>query len=80
MAVLADTVPEKQYFDLLLGSFGPDVFLMNISFPTEVLSVEECSARGFNILEQTFPGSSLKFFTLQVPFADPSVLQMASFC
>lgn len=52
---------------------------MNISFPTGVLSVEECSARGFNILEHTFPGSSLKFFTLQVPFADPSVLQMASF-
>lgn len=79
MTVLADTVPEKQYFDLLLGSFGPDVFLMNISLPTGVLSVEECSARGFNILEQTFPGSILKFFTLQLPFADPSVLQMASF-
>ncbi|CAF91111.1 unnamed protein product [Tetraodon nigroviridis] len=69
------TVPEKQYFDLLLGSFGPDVFLINISFPTGVLSVEECSARGFNILEHTFPGSIVKFFTLQVPFSDPSVLQ-----
>lgn len=79
VTVLADTVPEKQYFDLLLGSFGPDVFLINISFPTGVLSVEECSARGFNILEHTFPGSILKFFTLQVPFSDPSVLQKASF-
>lgn len=78
MAVLADTVPEKQYFDFLLGSFGPDVFLMNVSFPTGVLSVEECSARGINILEHTFPGSTLRFFTLQVPFADPSVLQRVS--
>lgn len=79
LTVLADTAPEKQYFDVLLGSFGPDVLLMNISFPTGVLSVEECNARGFDILEHTFPGSNFKFFTLQVPFADPSVLQMASF-
>ncbi|XP_029705182.1 uncharacterized protein isoform X2 [Takifugu rubripes] len=69
------TVPEKQFFDLMLGYFGPDVCLINISIPTGVLSVEECNARDFNILEHTFPDSSSKFFTLQVPFADPSVQQ-----
>lgn len=79
LTILADTDPEKQFFDLLLGSFGPDVFLMNISFPTGALSLEECNARGFNVLEHTFPGSSSKFFTLQVPFTDPGVLQTASF-
>lgn len=63
----------------MLGYFGPDVFLINISIPTGVLSVEECNARDFNILEHTFPDSSSKFFTLQVPFADPSVQQKASF-
>lgn len=63
----------------MLGSFGPDVVLINISIPTGVLSVEECNARDFNILEHTFPGSSSKFFTLQVPFADPSVQRKASF-
>lgn len=79
LIVLADTVPEKQFFDILLGSFGPDVFLVNISFPAGVLSVEECNTRGFNLMEHPLPGRSLKSFSLQIPFADPHVLQMASF-
>lgn len=52
---------------------------MNISFPMGVLSVDECNARGFNVMEHTVPGSSSKFFTLQVPFTDPSVKRKASF-
>lgn len=52
---------------------------MNVSLPTGVLSVDECIARGFNIVEHTLSGGSLKYFTLQVPFSDPSVQQRASF-
>lgn len=51
---------------------------MNITFPAEVLSMPDCSARGFNILEHMSPNTSLKVFTLQVPFADPAVLQQVN--
>lgn len=74
-----DTVPEGWLFDVLLGSFGPDVALINITFPVEVLSVADCNVRGLNVLEHTFPNSSSKYFTLKVPFTDRVVLQKASF-
>ena len=62
-------------FKVLIGPFGSDVALVNVSFPSEVLSVTDCSARGFNVLEHTSPNSSLKVFTLEVPFRDPVVQQ-----
>lgn len=62
-------------FKLILGQFASDVALMNITFPSGVLSMAECSARGFNIMEHMSPNSSMKVFTLQVPFTDPVVLQ-----
>ncbi|XP_071324078.1 uncharacterized protein [Trachinotus anak] len=74
--VIDNTVPEERIFKVLLGPFGLDVALMNITFPSEVLSVADCSARGFNVLEHMSPNSSSKVFTLEVPFADPVVLQM----
>lgn len=73
-----DTVPEGRLFDVLLGSFGPDVALINITFPAEVLSVADCNVRGLNVLEHTFPNSSSKYFTLKVPFMDSVVLQKVS--
>lgn len=66
-------------FKVLLGPFGSDVALMNISFPYEVLSVADCIARGFTVLEHMSPNSSSKVFMLEVPFTDPVVSQTVSF-
>lgn len=76
---VADSVPEEQIFKVLLGPFGSDVALMNITFPSEVLSVADCHVRGFNVLEHASPNGSSKVFTLEVPFTDRVVLQMVSF-
>ncbi|XP_023270767.1 uncharacterized protein LOC111661437 [Seriola lalandi dorsalis] len=73
--VIDNTVPEEWIFKVLLGPFGSDVALMNITFPSEVLSVADCSARGFKVLEHMSPNSSSKVFTLEVPFTDPVVQQ-----
>uniref|UniRef100_A0A3Q4I1S0 ZP domain-containing protein n=1 Tax=Neolamprologus brichardi TaxID=32507 RepID=A0A3Q4I1S0_NEOBR len=79
LQVFDETVPKQQVFKLVLGHFAPDVALMNISFPSEVLTIAQCHARGFNIREQLSPNSSLKVFTLEVPFKDPAVLQSVRF-
>lgn len=73
-----DTVKEERIFKVLLGPLGSDVALMNITFPTEVLTVADCVARGYNVLEHMSPNSSSKVFTLEVPFTDSAVLQMVS--
>uniref|UniRef100_A0A4W6F5T4 ZP domain-containing protein n=1 Tax=Lates calcarifer TaxID=8187 RepID=A0A4W6F5T4_LATCA len=73
--VIDNTVPEQRMFKVLLGPFGSDVALMNISFPYEVLSVADCIARGFTVLEHMSPNSSSKVFMLEVPFTDPVVSQ-----
>ncbi|XP_005731240.1 uncharacterized protein LOC102206752 [Pundamilia nyererei] len=75
LQVFDETVPKQQVFKLVLGHFAPDVVLMNITFPSEVLTIAQCHARGFNIREHVSPNSSLKVFTLEVPFTDPAVLQ-----
>uniref|UniRef100_A0A3B3XDR7 ZP domain-containing protein n=1 Tax=Poecilia mexicana TaxID=48701 RepID=A0A3B3XDR7_9TELE len=77
LELIDNTVPGEKMFRMMLGHFAADVALMNITFPAEVLSMPDCSARGFNILEHMSPNTSLKVFTLQVPFADPAVLQQA---
>ncbi|XP_066532751.1 zona pellucida protein AX 1 [Hoplias malabaricus] len=69
-----NTVAEKGCFDILLGTFLHDVELMNITFSTGVLTVEEASARGFNVQQHGFPNGS-KAFTIQVPFSDPVVVK-----
>lgn len=66
-------------FKVLLGPFGSDVALMNVTFPSEVLSVADCKVRGINVLEHTSPNSSSKFFTLEVPFMGSVVLQTVCF-
>uniref|UniRef100_A0A3B5L354 ZP domain-containing protein n=1 Tax=Xiphophorus couchianus TaxID=32473 RepID=A0A3B5L354_9TELE len=72
LELIDNTVPGEKMFRMTLGHFAADVALMNITFPAEVLSMPDCSARGFNILEHMSPNTSLKVFTLQVPFADPA--------
>uniref|UniRef100_A0A8C7SC22 ZP domain-containing protein n=1 Tax=Oncorhynchus mykiss TaxID=8022 RepID=A0A8C7SC22_ONCMY len=67
------TVPEQAVFVLELGTFNLDVELLNITFPTMVLTVAECNARGFNVQEQRSPDNTLKTFRMEVPFSDPVV-------
>lgn len=64
-------------FDVLLGSFLPDVELVNITFSTTVLTVAEATARGFIIQEHRFQNGS-KAILLQVPFSDPFVIKTVS--
>ncbi|XP_037541468.1 uncharacterized protein LOC119418278 [Nematolebias whitei] len=75
LQLIDNTVPVEQMFNLILGQFASDVVLMNITFPSGVLSTAECSARGFNVMEHMSPNGSMKVFTLQVPFTDPVVLE-----
>ncbi|XP_064872000.1 zona pellucida sperm-binding protein 4-like [Oncorhynchus nerka] len=70
-----DTVPEQAVFVLELGTFNLDVELLNITFPTMVLTVAECNARGFNVQEQRSPDNTLKTFRMEVPFSDSVVFK-----
>ncbi|XP_034554945.1 uncharacterized protein LOC117823812 [Notolabrus celidotus] len=75
LQVIDNTIPKERVFKVLLGPFGPDVALMNISFPSEVLTVADCNLRGINIQEHTYPNSSSKVFSVEVPFMDRVVLK-----
>lgn len=72
------TVANLDVFRITLGSFLPDVVLLNITLSTGVeLSVEEANKRGFNVQEHSFPNGS-KAFSVEVPFSDPAVLKTVS--
>uniref|UniRef100_A0A3B5QE78 Uncharacterized LOC102233503 n=1 Tax=Xiphophorus maculatus TaxID=8083 RepID=A0A3B5QE78_XIPMA len=59
LELIDDTVPGEKMFRMTLGHFAADVALMNITFPAEVLSMPDCSARGFNILEHMSPNTKM---------------------
>uniref|UniRef100_A0A667XZ09 Zona pellucida protein AX 1 n=1 Tax=Myripristis murdjan TaxID=586833 RepID=A0A667XZ09_9TELE len=69
-----NTIPEERVFKAQLGPLLHDMELLNITFPTGVLTVEECNARGFTIQEHSFSNGT-KSFSLQVPFSDDVVLK-----
>uniref|UniRef100_A0A673BPZ6 ZP domain-containing protein n=1 Tax=Sphaeramia orbicularis TaxID=375764 RepID=A0A673BPZ6_9TELE len=77
--IVDNTVAKERIFKVLLGPFGDDVALINITFPSGVLSAADCNVRGFNVQEHRSHNGSLKFLTLQVPFTDRLVLQMVFF-
>ncbi|XP_026196531.1 zona pellucida protein AX 1 [Anabas testudineus] len=62
-----NTVLEDRMFSVNLGTFLYDVVLRNITFFTEILTVEECNARGFTVREYSFPNRT-KRFSVEVPF------------
>ncbi|KAK3542320.1 hypothetical protein QTP86_022482 [Hemibagrus guttatus] len=70
----SDTDADSEVFRITLGSFLPDVELLNITLSTGVMSVEEANNRGFNVQEHLFPNGS-KAFSMEVPFSDPAVLR-----
>ncbi|KAM9703793.1 uncharacterized protein ACNS7B_002373 [Menidia menidia] len=73
LQLVDNTVPAEQTFKLVLGHFALDVVLLNVTFPSEVLSMADCNARGFHIMEHMAANGSMKVFVLQVPFTDPVV-------
>ncbi|XP_062304830.1 uncharacterized protein LOC134009123 [Osmerus eperlanus] len=68
-----NAVPEERLFEILLGTFLPDVELINITFNTGVFSVAECNSKGFDVKEHRFPNGSKSFY-LKVPFFEDAVL------
>ncbi|XP_046888632.1 uncharacterized protein LOC124475835 [Hypomesus transpacificus] len=68
-----NAVPEERSFEILLGTFLPDVELINITFNTGLFSVAECNSKGFDVKEHRFPNGS-KSFSLKVPFFEDAVL------
>lgn len=76
----SDTIPEQRLFKVLLGPLGTDVALVNITFPSEVLSMADWSIRGFKVMEHMSPDSDSKYFSLQVPFQDRAVRQTVRIC
>ncbi|XP_074542014.1 uncharacterized protein LOC141802364 [Halichoeres trimaculatus] len=75
LQLIDNTIPKEQVFKVLLGPFGSDVALVNISFPSEVLTVADGNLRGFSIMEHMYPNSSSKVFSVEVPFMDRVVLR-----
>ncbi|XP_041099492.1 uncharacterized protein LOC121310257 [Polyodon spathula] len=72
--VTNNTVPKDRVFNVTLGTFLPDVELVQIVVGPEPLTVPEANLKGYNVQEHVFPNGS-KTFTLQVPFEDPNVKQ-----
>lgn len=72
-----DTVADSEVFNITLGFFLPDVELLNVTFSTGVMSVDEANAVGFNVQEHLFNNGS-KAFSIEVPFSDPAVLRTVS--
>nr|ANO39570.1 zona pellucida protein ZPAX2 isoform 1 [Chionodraco hamatus] len=73
--VIDATVPKEMMFKVLIGPVGFDVMLKNISFPSEVLSLADCIARGFQVFDQMSPNGCSKVYTVEVPFTDRVVGQ-----
>lgn len=72
-----DTVADLKMFNITVGSFLPDVVLINFTLPTGVMSVEEAEGKGFNVQEHLFINGS-KAFSIGVPFSDPAVVRTVS--
>lgn len=72
--VTNNTVADSEVFNITLGFFLPDVELLNVTFSTGVMSVDEANAVGFNVQEHLFNNGS-KAFSIEVPFSDPAVLR-----
>lgn len=72
--VFSVTIAEDRVFSVFLGNFLYDVELKNITFSTGVLTVQECTARGYTIQEHSFPNKT-KGFSLHVPFDADVVLK-----
>ncbi|XP_055005484.1 uncharacterized protein LOC110173919 isoform X2 [Boleophthalmus pectinirostris] len=66
---------QENMFKVSIGPFAPDVILLNISFPSESLSLEQSISRGFTVQEQTQEHSSLKTFSVHMPLTDRAVLK-----
>lgn len=69
------TVPKQRVFKASIGPFASDVVLLNITFPSEVLTLDQCISRGFNIQEHRPQNDSLKLYTFNIPFTDRAVGQ-----
>ncbi|KAG7316350.1 hypothetical protein KOW79_019891 [Hemibagrus wyckioides] len=72
--ITSDTDSDSEVFRITLGSFLPDVELLNFTLSTGVMSVEEANNRGFNVQQHLFPNGS-KAFSMEVPFSHPAVLR-----
>ncbi|XP_020497136.2 uncharacterized protein zpax1 [Labrus bergylta] len=69
-----NTVPGDRMFIVHVGTFLHDVELMNITFSTGDLTVEESNDRGFTVQEHSFPNGT-KSFSLKVPFDTDVVVE-----
>ncbi|KAB5540071.1 hypothetical protein PHYPO_G00097150 [Pangasianodon hypophthalmus] len=72
--VTDNTGADSDVFKIMLGSFLPDVELLNVTLSTGVMSVEEANGKGFNVQEHLFTNGS-KAFSIEIPFSDPAVLR-----
>lgn len=68
------TVPEEGKFRIILGTFLPDVDLINITTGSAVMTVSQAAANGFDIQQHIFPNGSIAF-NLEVPFTQPAVIK-----
>ncbi|KAM8953239.1 LOW QUALITY PROTEIN: zona pellucida sperm-binding protein 2-like [Pelodytes ibericus] len=66
------TVAFTKIFNVTIGTFLPDVKLVNITIGAETLTVAEATALGYNISSLTLPNGNLTYI-LKVPFSDSNV-------
>ncbi|KAL2082672.1 hypothetical protein ACEWY4_022490 [Coilia grayii] len=63
--------PEEGVFKVIVGTFLPDVELMNITTESGVMTTAEAITSGFDIQQYALSNGS-KVFSLQVPFSHPT--------
>ncbi|XP_070585122.1 uncharacterized protein [Erythrolamprus reginae] len=69
-----NTIPERGYFDVTIGSFRADVQLTAIAIGGKLLMPSEIRAHGCT-LEEVSDTSHTRVFILKVPFSNPLVEQ-----
>ncbi|KAL8176379.1 UNVERIFIED_CONTAM: hypothetical protein K2H54_032958 [Gekko kuhli] len=72
--LINNTVPERGYFDVVLGNFLPDVELVTVVIGGKPLTPKELESRGGKLAEVPNPNGT-RAFLLMVPFDDPLVPQ-----
>ncbi|XP_075450959.1 uncharacterized protein LOC142492168 isoform X2 [Ascaphus truei] len=67
-----DTIPLTKIFNVTIGTFLPDVELVNLTIGPVTLPVQESVKLGYTIFSVTHPNGSVTF-VLKVPFGAPNV-------
>ncbi|KAM4694420.1 zona pellucida sperm-binding protein 2-like [Discoglossus pictus] len=67
-----DTIPSTGIFNVTIGTFLPDVKLVNVTIGPKTVPITDLPKLGYSISQVSYPNGSVTF-VLKVPFTDPNV-------